>query len=250
MINRDEFDNPGIYCLKSSSESDSFQEKIYIGEAENIRARIKQHLKDAKKDFVEILFFISKDDLLTKTPIKYLESRIVQLAIEAKNAEIENGNSPSLPTLHEADKSDMEYFLEQMKLILPVMGFRFLISSVLKTVEKEETFQASEKVIFKINKSDIKANMFITDQGFVVKKGSQGKKTLSKSCTETYRKLRAKLIDTEIMKVDGEFYVFLEDTVFSSPSAASNMVLGRNSNGYTEWVTDKGVTLRKMEENN
>lgn len=247
VIVRDEFDNPGIYCLKSTSESDSYQEKIYIGEAENIRARLKQHLKDTKKDFVEILFFISKDDLLTKTQIKYLESRIVQLAIESKNAEIENGNIPSLPTLHEADKSDMEYFLEQMKLIFPVMGFRFLISTIVKPVEIEDNKKDEIKTLFKINNNNIKAQMYISDQGFVVKKGSQGKKKLSNSCTETYRKLRAKLIDTEILKDEGDFYIFLEDTIFSSPSAASNMILGRNSNGYTEWVTENGVTLKKIE---
>ena len=54
-----------------------------------------------------MIFFISKDELLTKTQIKYLESRLIQIAIEAKSAQIENGNSPSLPTLHEADISDM-----------------------------------------------------------------------------------------------------------------------------------------------
>jgi len=42
--------------------------------------------------------------------MRYLESRLVQIAIEAKTAQIDNGNSPSLPTLHEADISDMEYF--------------------------------------------------------------------------------------------------------------------------------------------
>ena len=139
VIDREEFNNPGIYCLKSNSESGSFVEKIYIGEAENIRTRIKQHLQNSNKDFVEIIFFISKDDLLTKTQIKYLESRLVQLAIEAKTAEIENGNTPSLPTLHEADISDMEFFLDQLKLILPVMGFRFLISSIVKQGNNESS---------------------------------------------------------------------------------------------------------------
>jgi len=57
FINRPEFDNPGIYCLKSNSENDAYQEKVYIGEAENIRKRIKQHLQNSKKEFVEMIFF-------------------------------------------------------------------------------------------------------------------------------------------------------------------------------------------------
>ena len=134
IMNRPEFDNPGVYFLKGDPTDDAFDEKIYIGEAENIKNRLKQHLSDPNKDFKELLFFVSKDELLTKTQIRYLESRLVQLAIEAKTAQIDNGNSPSLPTLHEADISDMEYFLDQIKLILPVMGFKFLISS---TVQQE-----------------------------------------------------------------------------------------------------------------
>jgi predicted GIY-YIG superfamily endonuclease len=249
VINRPEFDNPGIYCLKSNSESESFQEKIYIGEAENVKSRIKQHIQDSKKDFVEIIFFISKDDLLTKTQIKYLESRLIQLAIEAKTAEIENGNNPSLPTLHEADISDMEYFLDQIKLVLPVMGFRFLISSIITQSEKESVKKQQKNILLKINTNKINAKMYINNQGFIVTKGSQAKKNLSKSCTITYRKLRQKLLDTEILKDNGEFYEFIEDTIFSSPSAASNMILGRNSNGYTEWVSEDGISLKKLEEN-
>lgn len=248
LLERPEFDNPGIYCLKSNSESESYQEKIYIGEAENIKIRIKQHLQNSKKDFIELIFFISKDDLLTKTQIKYLESRLVQLAIDAKTAEIENGTTPSLPTLNEADISDMEYFLDQLKLILPVMGFRFLISSVVKQTEKDPV-QEQKKILFKINSNKIIASMYVNNQGFIVTKGSQAKKNLSNSCTITYRTLRQKLLDTQILKGSGEYYEFVEDTIFSSASAASNMILGRNSNGYTEWITENGIPLKELEEN-
>jgi len=35
---------------------------------------------------------------------------------------------------------------------------------------------------------------------------------------------------------------------FISPSAASNMVLGRNSNGFTNWINKKGQTFREVQE--
>ena len=38
-----------------------------------------------------------------------------------------------------------------------------------------------------------------TDQGYIVLKGSEAKKNLSNSCTETYRNMRRKLVETEIM---------------------------------------------------
>lgn len=249
IMSRTEFDNPGIYFLKGDPDDKAFDEKIYIGEAENIRARLKQHLSDPKKDFKELIFFVSKDELLTKTQIKYLEARMVQLAIDAKTAEIENGNSPSLPTLHEADISDMEYFLEQIKLILPVMGFKFLISSTVKRDENEA--QSIKKEIYEtylIKTSSFNATMIETDQGYIVTKGSEAKKALSPSCTETYRNLRRKLIETKILIEDKDKLLFAEDAVFNSPSAASNMILGRNSNGFSEWVNESGLTFKDVQE--
>jgi hypothetical protein len=249
IISRPEFDNPGIYCLKGDPTDDAFDEKIYIGEAENIKARLKQHLSDPNKDFKELIFFVSKDELLTKTQIRYLESRLVQLALEAKTAQIDNGNSPSLPTLHEADISDMEYFLDQIKLILPVMGFNFLISSTVKQdIEGELTSSSSTHETYFIKTKSFKATMSETDQGYIVSKGSEAKKSLSNSCTETYRNMRRKLVETEIMVESKDKLIFAEDAVFNSPSAASNMILGRNSNGFTEWVNKDGLTFKEVQE--
>ena len=249
IISRPEFDNPGIYCLKGAPTDEAFDEKIYIGEAENIKTRLKQHLSDPNKDFTELIFFVSKDELLTKTQIRYLESRLVQLALDAKTAQIENGNSPSLPTLHEADISDMEYFLEQMKLILPVMGFKFLISSTVKKEVIEDTKQGDEvHETYFIKTRAYNASMSETDQGYIVAKGSEAKKVLSPSCTETYRNMRRKLLETQIMIEKQDKLIFAEDAIFSSPSAASNMILGRNSNGFTEWITKQGLTFKEVQE--
>ncbi len=249
IMNRHEFDNPGIYFLKGDPTDDAFDEKIYIGEAENIRARLKQHLSDPNKDFKELIFFVSKDELLTKTQIKYLESRLIQFALDAKTAQIDNGTSPSLPTLHEADISDMEYFLDQMKLILPVMGFKFLISS---TVKQTGNYAQSDQDIihetYFIKTKTYKASMIETDQGYIISKGSEAKKELSASCTDTYRSMRKKLLETKIL-IDGDNkLIFAEDAIFNSPSAASNMVLGRNSNGFTEWVNKDGKTFKDIQE--
>jgi hypothetical protein len=249
IMNRPEFDNPGIYCLKGDPTDDAFDEKIYIGEAENIKTRLKQHLSDPNKDFKELIFFVSKDELLTKTQIRYLESRLVQIGLEAKTAQIDNGNSPSLPTLHEADISDMEYFLEQIKLILPVMGFKFLISSTVSSANNLQTTTNDEvHETYFIKTRTFKATMIETDQGYIVAKGSEAKKSLSNSCTETYRNMRRKLVETKIMIENGDRLIFAEDAVFNSPSAASNMILGRNSNGFTEWVTKQGLTFKEVQE--
>lgn len=249
LLSRSEFSNPGVYFLKSKPNSDSFSERIYIGEAEIIRERLKTHLGDPNKDFEEVIFFISKDDLLTKTQIRYLESRLVKAAKEAKSAEIDNTQVPSFPTLHEADISDMDYFFEQMKLIFPLMGFNFLKPSiVIPAVPSVNTTTAivDQNIVYKIKSGNYPAFMYETDQGFVVKKGSKANKQLSNSITDTYRRLQHKLIESGILVDAGNYFEFADDAIFNSTSAASNIVLGRQSQGPAEWVNTNGITYKEI----
>lgn len=245
ILDRKEFDNPGVYFLKSSPNSDAFSERIYIGEAENIRARIKQHLSEKRRDFEELIFFISKDELLTKTQVKFLEAKIIKMALEAKAAEIENGNNPKLPTLHEADIADMDYFLNNIKLILPLMNFRFLIPMTVKTISEGIATEPSRK-IFHIKSSHIVAHMYESKQGFIVVKGSQAKLEMAKMVSSTYKNLQKKMIDTGILIRDGMSYKFVEDTIFSSPSSAANIVLGRQSPGPLNWLDESNKSYKQL----
>ncbi len=242
IMARPEMDNPGVYFLKSSPSKSSFAERIYIGEGENIGNRLNQQLADATKDFEEVVFFTSKDDFLTKAHIKYLEARLIGLAKAAKTAEIANVNIPSLPVLHEADVSDMEYFLDQIKLILPIMGFRFLVETVI-------TETGGGKVstnVYTIKSPVLKARMYESEQGFIVMRGSQANRNMAPSLSETYKTLHQKLIDSGILQLNGKSLKFTEDTVFSSPSAAANLVLGRQTPGPLFWIDEKGRSFKEV----
>ena len=46
----------------------------------------------------------------------------------------------------------------------------------------------------------------------------------------------------------GDKLIFAEDAIFSSPSPASIMVLGRSSNGLTDWVNEKEKSLKDIQE--
>lgn len=245
IFHRSEFNNPGVYFLKAAPNSDAFSERIYIGEAENIGARIKQHLAEKRRDFEELVFFISKDELLTKTQVKYLESRLIFLAHDAKAAEIENGNRPKLPTLHEADISDMEYFLNNIRLILPLMNFRFLIPMTVRPRSTSEEITKLQK-LFHIKSKHISAQMYERQEGFIVVKGSQAKLEMAKKVNETYKILKRKLIETGILVPDGNIYTFAEDTIFSSPSAAANIVLGRQTPGPLNWLDENNKTFKQL----
>ena len=249
LLKRSEFDKPGVYLLKFDPTDSDFNERIYIGEAEKIGNRLKQHINNPEKDFKECIAFISKDDLLTKSHIKYLESRLVNIALEAKNSELENGNTPTESAISEADISDMEYFIEQIKLILPISGFFGLVpSTVTKDIKKKIDDEIKESEKYVINTKGLTATLYETSEGFVVIQGSFAVLENTKSITETYIKLRKKLLDAGNLVIDGEKLFFAKDTVFSSLSSAAATVMARQANGAIEWKNESGKTYKQMNE--
>ena len=103
------------------------RDQVYIGEGDNVFTRLTQHDKDELKEFwTRAVVAISKDENLTKSHGRFLESRLISMAKAAGRAIVVNGTAPVENPLPEADVSDMEYFLEQVQLMLPVLGFIFL----------------------------------------------------------------------------------------------------------------------------
>lgn len=252
FLERSEFANCGIYILKSVPDSDVYTEQVYIGEAEVLRKRIREHLKDTDKDFfTELVAFTSH--ILTKAHVRYLESKIILLAKDSKRAIIENGNATSLPYLPEAEISDMNYFLDQIKLILPLMGFNFLKPAVVRSTQQGNGTDSAPAgnthfETYKIKHASLVARMIEEDRGYIVLKGSQANKTTSPSISSTYVSLRQKLINDGTLIDRGNIYEFAADAVFESISPAANVVLGRQSNGNIEWLTGDGKTYKQRQE--
>ena len=68
----------------------------------------------------------SKDANLTKAHARYLESQFISLATQAGRSRRTNATAPPPPPLPEADRSDMEYYIAQAKIVLPVLGINLL----------------------------------------------------------------------------------------------------------------------------
>lgn len=227
---RDELASQGVYFL--IGEDDSAQRTVYIGEAENLATRLKQHY--AGKDFwQEVICFLSKDDNLTKAHVKYLESLSVEIAFDLRRSKILNTTTPTRSRLPEADIAEMEEFLNKMRFVLSVAGFRFL----------EDATDSSDKVIFYIKDRKADARAIMTNEGIVILAGSKisamGATKSADDLWEIWSGLEGEGI---LEKVDGQ-YIFKKDYVSTSPSKASGIVLGRASNGWTSWKDAKGNTM-------
>lgn len=118
---RKELDGPCLYFLVTQTGVGSAP-RVYVGEADGFRSRIKTHV--ATKDWwTSLVVFYSGDGSLTKSGIQYLESRCVTMLRDAGWCALENGNAPGLPTVPDEDVGGLEYFLKQVAILMPVLGY-------------------------------------------------------------------------------------------------------------------------------
>ena len=117
---------PGAYCLYGPDPKNPQQQCVYIGEGDNVLARLKSHDKD-KTFWTHAVIVISKDENLTKSHIRYLESSIIQMVMVAGRVTLDNMVVPPVPPMPEPDVSSMDYFLKQVQTIIyPSLGLNFL----------------------------------------------------------------------------------------------------------------------------
>ena len=121
VLNEEDAQNPGVYILVGALA----EETIYIGEADPISARLKQHLK---KDWSWGIFFVDSHGL-GKTEIKFLESELVKIAQKEANSILMNRNAPNRPNMTRQSKAAANVFLQEMLLILPMIGINAFTKS-------------------------------------------------------------------------------------------------------------------------
>lgn len=245
-IDRNDLDYTGIYILFGKSDNIEDKDLAYIGEAEGIRNRLDQHL--ANKDFWnEAIIFISKDNNLNKAHVKYIENRLYEIASQADRFQLVNSNTPTRSSISESDQSEMEEFIENIKLLINTLGFK-IFEPLLKTHQSQENQESNTFYIQAAKGAN--ASGQATSEGFVVLKGSKIANSITKSYPKNWKKLRDSLMqDSIIVQNDNLEYSFTRDYLFTSPSSAAAIVMGRSANGLTEWKTIDGRILKAVEEN-
>ena len=227
LLQREELDKAGVYIL-SGSDPLSGSPRAYIGEAEVIRERLKQH--KTKEFWISAIVFVSKDENLTKAHVRYLENRLLTEAAQVGRCTLEQ-NQAGGAKLPESDREDMEVFLSHIRQLLPVLG-----SDLLIPIAQPAAKQQSGGILF-CRMKGAEGRGRRTPDGFVVFRGS----TAVLQERESAKKypyvltLRNQLIaNGTLVKKDG-FYEFTKDTEFSSPSAAAAVIEGGSANGLIEW---------------
>lgn len=253
LKNWPESSKPGIYFLFEGRFGSS-KPTAYIGESENVAQRLTNH--DRKKDFwSEVVIFTSKDENLTKAHIKYLESALVYLSKNADRYELENGNTPSESSLPRADRDAMKEFIENVRMVLGTLGYSILelilkskgsSEGIVESCDLNESENVLRNLFFTVN--NLSAQGAVTDEGFVLKKGSQLSKSNSESMPGKLLTTKEKLLVDGVLKDEGAYLVASEDILFNSSSYAAAIVAGTSRSGPQSWKTTTGKTIKKVED--
>ena len=237
----------GVYFL--FCKEDDGTDSVYIGEAENVKERLLQHLRDyqAEKEkyyWTTAVIFIGRD--LNKALIRYLENRFVDIARQCKRYLVLTKNTYRNTVMKESQIAVMEEFIDNVRILISVLGYKVL-EPVNKPatieendgneIEKEEIKLHLERTVKGIGK--IEADGIRTSEGFVVLNGShiapEDDETISAGIKEKRNKANI---------VEG---ILQEDVLFSSPSGAAMFVVGKSANGLTSWKNADGITLKDIE---
>ena len=162
LLAREELEKAGVYILIGSDPITNAP-RAYIGEAEIIRERLKQH--KTKEFWVSAVVFVSKDENLTKAHVRYLENRLLAEAAQVDRFQLEQ-NQAGGSRLPESDRQDMEVFLAHIRQLLPVLG-----TDILAPIAEPSEKPQPGGILFCRNKA-AEARGQRTANGFVIFKGS------------------------------------------------------------------------------
>jgi len=245
-----ETDKPGVYFLFEARLGDS-KPLAYIGESENVSERLLAH--DRKKEFWnEVVIFSNKDDNLSKSHIKYLESRLEAIAKTADRYKLENGNSPTQSRLSRSEREAMEELLEDIRLFLGTLGYPILepiiqsTSVVPVTAPMSAPKSSNDELTFTVHK--LVARGIQADEGFVLKKGSTASKTNTDSLNTKLVKLKEQLVTDGRLVIEGDHLCLTEDLLMSSSSYAAAIIAGTARSGPQSWYSATGKTLKELED--
>lgn len=238
--NRPDAENTGVYFLLGKDENN--MDTIYVGEAEKMLTKLKQHLKD-QLYWSDCIVVVSKDNLLNKAHVKFLENKFYGLAKTAGRSVVINSTVPTCSSISEYDEAMLLEFISNAKLLVNTLGYK-----IFDTIEDSSVKKQNSQILFYIQAArGANAKGVIVADGFAVLKDSAIATTTVPSMSDSLNRLRNELIEKGI--IDSSFH-FSKDHIFTSPSLAAAVVMGRNANGRTEWKTTDHKSIKDIEEEN
>ena len=225
----------GLYFLVSEKDETDLS-KVYIGEAEEILKRIKQHDNQKEEFWNFAVVFISSKNNLNKAHVKFLENYCYTQAKDYGRCFLINSVIPTQSNITSQERDFVLDFFDELRILLGTLGY-----PIFEEPEKKAFLE-----VFYCKGKDANAMGSFTEEGFMVHNTSTSNLIDSPSSGTWLINMRKKLIDEGILKKEGNVLIFTKVMEFGSPSAAAGVVLARRANGWTEWKNKEGKTIDEI----
>lgn len=259
-LGREEAGYAGVYLLLGEQED---KPRAYIGEGEDIGARIRQHAVN-KDWWTQAVLVTAAANKLNKAHVRYLEARLITEARSIGRLPLDNSVAPALPSLSEADVAKMEAFLDNLLVVLPAvrvdmfisrsrppMAIRPLVTPGAANVPQLPDASASGDVRFVLEarKHGLRAMAVLRDGEFIVEQGSTARAAWVGFETHTYASLHGELRRSGVLEAQGDHAIFTQNYAFNSSSAAAVVIFGRSASGPAAWrLASEGLSYKEWEE--
>ena len=214
--------------------------RVYIGQSGSVGTRLLQH--NQSKDFWNrVLVVISLTNSLTQTHALFLEWFAISEATKAGRYSLENGNAGARPHTPAPLEADCHEIHETAATLLATLG-----QPIFEPLTNAPAFPGQKEELFYCKGSGADGVGEYTTEGFVVRKGSRGRKENVDSLSISNQRFRSQLLAEGIVIAQDNMLMFSRDHLFASPSMAAIALMGRSANGWTEWKNPQGKTLNDV----
>jgi hypothetical protein len=150
----------------------------------------------------------------------------------------------------------MAEFTENIRMVLGTLGYPVLeplLRASFALPEHSAPVEAAQQkrktdldLMFRVN--DLVAHGALTDEGFVLRKGSQVSRINTESAALRVVKLKEQLQADGRLVSEGDHLVLKEDVLLSSSSYAAVLVAGTSRSGPQSWFAADGRSLKVIED--
>lgn len=240
----------GVYLI-IGNDPDGFR-KIYVGEGDDVERRLKFHkTKEAFPFWTDTLVFVSKDDNLTKSHIRYVEAELIKDLQGKSGLVLVNGNNPSADgKLPKEEIPSMCRFIEEIKIIAGALGYDLfkvdkLPVTAANLTQSEPALTEYPEFTFTGNGFSSKAVFMAGGTGnWLVREGSTARLESVPTAPKSAIKVREQLKADGKLKETANGLLFTEDYPFSSSSAAACVIAGSSVSGPRSWEINKKTYLQ------
>jgi hypothetical protein len=242
----------GVYVLVGVLDDGSDLPAAYIGEAEEVVARLTSRHGQLTKTEVawqRVVVFVSQAEDLHKGHIKWLEAKLIGRASAAGRVCLTNSTKPEPPKLPQFDLVFVEAFLSNMLVLYPLLGVSaFLPGSATRKTDETPSTSLPQDLLYLRKGGEIVAQGRCTpDGGIKLLAGSLISRTTAESSGPIIVRTRAHF-ETQgwLEEHDDNWWKLSVDYDCTSTSTAASLVLGRSVRGPQAWKNQDGVVIADL----